>query len=174
LTISTSALRHLVITITVKKLRLGFGAGSYQHNLLCWLVLDGATIAHECTLNRHPGAKVQVLTVPEWEGRTKLTVPSLYAFQVELESFSRKHLEFAGIKAPLRCSGEKNIKKWLRRFFHEAGAKFTGWDKKCSVDAALYHCDEVEGAPMKMSERSHVLIVTVVRKLRCEEWLKVV
>lgn len=35
LTISTPALRHLVITVTVKKLRLGFGAGSYQHNLLC-------------------------------------------------------------------------------------------------------------------------------------------
>jgi hypothetical protein len=128
-----------------------------------------ASLAHECTLERHPAAKVQVTTVPEWEanmkGITKLT--SLYAFQVELESTSERHLKFAGIKTPLRCSG-KNI-KWLRRFFDEAGAKVLDFGRKCSVGAALYHCDEVEGAPIKRTEQSRILIVTVVRKLRCED-----
>lgn len=111
-----------------------------HYGYLAWFTLNGPPVASVCTFNDHPGAKVQILTVPEWEEGGIFAVTSLFAFQVELDSYSKRHLKFVGIKSPIEMfKGQENqgmASTILCRGWYQLYLK---WDKDCqlSIHGAL-------------------------------------
>lgn len=111
-----------------------------HYGYLAWFTLNGPTAASVYTFNDHPGAKVQILTVPEWEEGGIFAVTSLFAFQVELDSYSKRHLKFVGIKSPIEmCKGQENQEMASTILCRDWYQLYLKWDKDCqlSIHGAL-------------------------------------
>jgi hypothetical protein len=167
LTITSPNIHYLIGTINLAE---QFPEQSRYYNGLVKNLNDGyGSLQHICMFQKHPAAHLRIATTFYWDkDREILQVRSQYKFELEIQTFSQKELQFTGINAPLRYS-HKSIKKWLQRFFDEAGCSFSGWHRVCSISAELSHSDK-NGHKEGHNCNSRILRITIWRELGSGKW----
>lgn len=88
-------------------------------------------IRHRCSFADHPFAKVQVVT-DFWHEGPFLNTCSDYEFEMG-EDKSSKEIP-SGLKTPF-IFPEESVGSWMRKFFDEAGSKFSGWPKDHNISS---------------------------------------
>lgn len=166
LTITFPDLHHLIET--AKHARQHPAPYKYYNGLVRKSKDSYEILQHVCTFENHSAAHLRVTTSFLWNTeRELLQVKNHYKFDLEIQTFSPKELQFTGIKTPLRYS-PRSIKKWLRHFFDEAGSSFSGWHR-CVASAELSHPDKnVDKEDHNCNSR--VLTITIWRELGSGEW----
>lgn len=132
ITMTPSDALHLM-EIHRKNRDLGLRVSSYYGGFL--KSNAGFSITHSCTFEDHSGAKVVIETL--FLKISPVAVMNSFAFAVDMEKSTEKYSYFTGINAPLPKADDRSAKKWLQKFFAEAGSSYQVRSKSITSGVSL-------------------------------------
>lgn len=118
-------LRHLIDMLKSRKDRLPDSRKYHDypmfHNLRLSDVRDH--MVHYCAFTQHPLVNIQIMTIL-WINEPTQTLRVLTCFAIRGSKFI-----LSQILANPKALAHRDIAKWLRKIFDEAGSTFSGWQK---------------------------------------------